>query len=72
MPHEKGILQRIVFGASCKLGKSSTVEFKLRNKQGKDLGIDIKFSKKTLKEQGGIFFRAVTSKKEKQFLIGGG
>ena len=72
MPYEKGILQRIVFGASSKLGKSSIVEFKLRNKRGKDLGMDIKFSKKILKEQGEIFFRAITSKKEKQFLIGGG
>ena len=72
MPYEKEKLQRIIFGASCKLGKSSTIEFKLKNEQGKDLGMDITFSKKILKEQGEIFFRAITSKKEKQFLIGGG
>ena len=72
MPYEKGILQSIIFGASCKLGKSSTVEFKLRNKRRKNLGMDIELSKKILKEQGEIFSRAITSKKEKQFLIGGG
>ncbi|MCK4947764.1 MAG: hypothetical protein KAS46_05280 [Candidatus Aureabacteria bacterium] len=72
MPYEKGILQRIVFGASCKPGKNSTIEFKLRNELGKDLGMDIKLSKKILKDQGEIFLRAITSKKEKQFLIGGG
>ncbi|MCK5655210.1 MAG: hypothetical protein KAI03_02805 [Candidatus Aureabacteria bacterium] len=72
MPYEKGRLKRIVFGASCKLGKNGTIEFKLKNKRGQDLGMDIKLSRKILKDQGEIFFRAITSKKEKQFLIGGG
>ena len=72
MPYEKGKLQSIVFGASCKLGKNSNLDFKLRNELGKDLGMDIKLSREILKDQGEIFFRAITSKKEKQFLIGCG
>ncbi|MCK4947542.1 MAG: hypothetical protein KAS46_04105 [Candidatus Aureabacteria bacterium] len=72
MPYEKEKLKRIVFGASCRLGENSTVEFKLKNKRGQDMGMDIQLSKKILKSQGALFLRAITSKKEKQFLIGGG
>lgn len=72
MPYERGELKRVVFGASCKLGKSGNLEFKLKNERGKDLGIDVKLSKKILKDQGDIFLRGSASKGEKQISIGAG
>ncbi|MFH1309761.1 MAG: hypothetical protein ABIH85_03665 [Candidatus Omnitrophota bacterium] len=72
MPYEEGKLKSVVFGASCKLDRGYDVDFRLKNKLGEDLGIDVKISKKILKDQGEIFLRGITSGEEKQILFGAG
>lgn len=70
MPYEKGNLHRIIFGATCKLDKNYNLDFRLKNRLGKDLGIDVKLSRRILKGQGEAFIRALRSRKEVSILAG--
>jgi len=72
MPYEKGKVENLIFGASCRLDEDHNLAFKLKNKAGKDLGIEIKLSGKILKDQGEVFLRALTSRKEVSFTAGVG
>lgn len=70
MPYEGQRIQSISFGAACKLGENNTVEFKLKNIQNKDLDIDLKLSRKILKDQGEAFVRALKDGRELSLLAG--
>ncbi|MFH1665915.1 MAG: hypothetical protein ABIA77_07215 [Candidatus Omnitrophota bacterium] len=72
MPYERGKLRSVVFGASCRPGKGNELSFKLKNEFGRDLGMDVKLSRKCLKGAGELFLRALASGGEKQVLIGAG
>ncbi len=72
VPYEKGKIRRIVFGATGKLDKDYYLDFKLKNKSGKDLGIEIKLSRKILKDQGEAFIQALTASKELSLVAGMG
>jgi hypothetical protein len=70
--YDKGETKNIIFGASCKLGKTSSLELRLTNPSGKNMGMNLKLSKTFFDKQGRAYFRALTSGREKQILIGAG
>lgn len=72
IPYEEGKIKSIIFGATCKLVDDYNLDFRLENKSGEDLGIDVKLSKKFLKDQGEAFIQALRSKKEISFIAGVG
>jgi len=72
MPYEEGKINRVIFGAWGKPDKDLNLEIGLKNKIGKDLGIDIKLSKKKFKGQGEAFIRALKSGKEVSIVAGVG
>ena len=64
MPCEEGKVNRVILGAWGKLDKNFTLEMRLENRVGEDLGIDIKLSREILEGQGEAFIRALSSQKE--------
>ncbi len=72
MPYAEGEIRSIVFGGTAKLSKNYRLDFKLKNKWGQDLGINVKLSRKILKDQGEAFLRALSSRKEISVIAGVG
>jgi len=72
MPYEEGKLQSIVFGATAKLDKNHNIGFKLKNRLGQDLGMDVKLSRRILKGEGEAFIRALSLGKEASIVAGAG
>ncbi len=68
--YEKGKAKTIVFGAKAKLAKKDKVEFKLKNRLHKDLGLELKLSRKLLKGDGEAFLKLLKSKKEAAIYAG--
>lgn len=68
--YERGKLSAIVFGADAKLSKRDKVEFKLKNRLHKDLGLELKLSRKLLKGDGEAFLKLLKSKKEASIYVG--
>jgi len=64
MPSEEGRLQRITFGAICKLNQGSELELKLKSNLNEDLGINLRFTKNILKDQGQAFVEALKDGRE--------
>jgi len=62
--YEKGRICAIVFGATFKLSKRNNLKVRLKNRKGKNLGIELILSKKLLKSAGEAFFKTLFSKKE--------
>jgi hypothetical protein len=62
----------ILLGAYVKTGEKGRLEFSLKAKKGRNLGINLHFSKKILKNQGELFLKSSLSKKEKKILLGAG
>lgn len=68
--YEKGKAKAIVFGADAKLTKRDKVEFKLKNELKKDLGLELKLSRKLLRGDGEAFLKLLKSKKESSIYVG--
>ena len=68
--YEKGKTKTIVFGAKAKLTKRDKVEFKLMNRLHRDLGMELKLSRKLLKGDGEAFLKLLKSKKESSIYVG--
>lgn len=68
--YEKGKAKAIIFGADAKLTKRDKVEFKLKNRLRKDLGMKLKLSRKLLKGDGEAFVKLLRSKKEASIYVG--
>jgi len=70
MPYAEGRLHSIVLGGSGRLNKNYTLEVRLENKIGQDLGIDLKLSRDILQGQGEAFIQALGSRKEVSLAAG--
>ena len=68
--YEEGKTKAIVFGANAKLTKTDNVEFKLKNYLHKDLGMELKLSRKLLKGDCQAFLKLLKSKKEASIYVG--
>ncbi len=68
--YEKGKTKAIVFGADAKLTKRDDIEFKLKDRLGKDLGLELKLSRKLLRGDGEAFLNLLKSKKESSIYAG--
>lgn len=64
MPSEEEKLQRITFGAICKLNKDSELELKLKSNLNEDLGINLRLTKNILNDQGQAFVEALKDGRE--------
>jgi len=62
--YRKNRVSAIIFGADIKLKKHNILELRLKNTVGKDLGLELKISKRLLKGAGEAFIKALASKKE--------
>ena len=67
--HEKGKVKAIKFGADAKLTKTDKIEFKLKNELKKDLGLELKLSRKLLRGDGEAFLKLLKSKKEASIYV---
>lgn len=68
--YEKGKAKAIVFGAEAKLTKQDKVEFKLKNELKKDLGLELKLSRRLLRGDGEAFLKLLRDKKEASAYVG--
>jgi hypothetical protein len=68
--YEKEKAKAIIFGADAKLSKRDKVEFRLKNRLRKDLGLRLKLSRKLLKGDGEAFVKLLKSKKEAAIYAG--
>ena len=62
----------IKFGADAKLTKKDEVKFSIRNEDGKNLGMELKLSRKLLRGDGEAFIKLLKQKKEAALYVGGG
>lgn len=72
MPAADGKINSVVLEALCKLDKNYNLDIRLENKRGEDLGINLKLSRKILKDQGEAFIRALSLRKEFSLVAGAG
>ena len=70
MPCAEGKIRSVILGGWAKLDKNHTLEIRLQNKTGEDLGIDVKLSRNILNGQGEAFIRALKSQKEMSIVAG--
>ncbi|MDD5454660.1 MAG: hypothetical protein PHW62_04085, partial [Candidatus Ratteibacteria bacterium] len=69
---DEGKLRTIKFGADAKLNKTDEVQFSIKNEEGKDLGMELKLSRKLLAGDGEAFIKFLKDKKEAAVYIGAG
>jgi len=62
----------IKFGADAKLTKKDEVKFSIKNEEGKDLGMQLKLSRKLLRGDGEAFIKLLKDKKEAAVYVGAG
>ncbi len=72
MPREKGRMERILFGAECKLNPDYTLELKLKSALGKELGTSLRLSRDLLKGRGEAFIQALKDGKKTALIAGAG
>jgi hypothetical protein len=72
MPYEEGKIRGVTLGGWGRLDKNHTLEVRLQNKIGEDLGIDVKLSRRILEGQGEAFIRALRSREEVSIVAGVG
>jgi hypothetical protein len=68
--YEQGKAKAIKFGADAKLNKQDNIEFRLKNELKKDLGLELKLSRKLLQGDGEAFFKLLKDKKEASVYAG--
>lgn len=68
--YDKGKTRAIIFGAEAKLTKRDNIEFRLKNRLGRDLGMELKLSRRLLKADGQTFLKLLKSKKESSIYVG--
>ena len=66
----EGKAKAIKFGADAKLTKRDEVKFRLRNELRKDLGLELKLSRKLLRGDGEAFLKLLKDKKEASVYVG--
>ncbi|UCB56869.1 MAG: hypothetical protein JSV30_06660 [Candidatus Omnitrophota bacterium] len=69
--YEKGKPQAIIFGAEARLTKQDKIEFKLKNIFHKDLGMELKLSRRLIKGDGEAFLKLLRDKEEVSVYVGG-
>ena len=67
-----GCVKQIVFGADCKWNDDYSVELRLKNKTGEDLGIEVSLSKQLFQGQGEAFVKALACEEEFSIMAGAG
>jgi hypothetical protein len=67
---KNGRFWAIAFGAEARLAKKGKVEFKLKNNVGKDLGLQLKLSRKIFQDSGQAFIRLLKSKEKSGIYVG--
>ncbi len=72
MEYERGRSKSISFGADIKLGEGYDLCLQLKNSANRDLGVELKLSRKILEGQGEAFIRALASKREVALIAGAG
>ncbi len=72
MPCEEGRVRAVVFGADIKLGRGALLQARLRNEMGKDLGVDLKLSKKLFGNNGEAYIEALKSGRDVSIVAGAG
>lgn len=65
-------VRAITFGVEAKLTSRDTILFKLKNDLNKDIGVQLKLSRKMLKGDGEAFLRLLKSSKESAVFVGAG
>jgi len=70
--YKKGRFHAIAFGGTIKLGRKDTLEIRLKDTRGRDLGLNLKLSKAFLKDCGETFIKALVSGKELSISAGVG
>ena len=65
-----GRVKAITFGAFARFNKQSKATFKLKTRDGKDLGLSLEFSRTFLKNNAEWFLRAVSEEKHPRFECG--
>ncbi len=68
----RGKPKAIKFGADAKLTKRDEVKFSIKNEEGKDLGMELKLSRKLLAGDGEAFIKLLKDKKEAAIYVGAG
>lgn len=62
----------VAFGANLSLGKNYTVNARLKNKSGDDLGLEVQLSRSIFKGAGEAFIKAASNGEEKAIFAGTG
>jgi len=70
--YENRKIRAMAFGAKARLSGGDTVSFSLRNAVNKDIGAQVKLSRKILKGAGEVFLRALKSKRKAAIFVGSG
>lgn len=68
--YEKGKAKAIIFGAAAKLTRKDKLEFRLKNRLGRDLGMQLRLSRRLLKGDGEAFLKLLKSKEESSIYAG--
>ena len=70
--YENNKVKVIVFGAEAKITDRGTISFRLKSEpDNRDMGVNLKLSRRVLKDGGEVFLRALTSRRESALYIGG-
>jgi len=64
--------ETIKFSADAKLTKRDEVKFSIKNEKGKNLGMELKLSRKLLRGDGEAFIKLLKDKKEAAIYVGAG
>ena len=67
MDYGEGKVKVINFGAFVRINKYNKITFKLRSREGKDLGISVEFSRSFLKNSAEWFLRVLAENKHPRF-----
>ncbi len=67
MDYGEGRVKAINFGAFVRMSKKDKITFKLRSREGKDLGISVEFSRSLLKNSAEWFLRVLAEDKYPRF-----
>ncbi|MCK4905260.1 hypothetical protein KAS42_03330 [bacterium] len=62
----------IKFGADARLTKKDEIKFRIKNEMGKNLGLELKLSRKLLRGDGKAFIKLLKDKKEAAIYVGAG
>ena len=67
MDYGEGRVKAINFGAFARINQYNKITFELRNREGKDLGISVEFSRSFLKNSAEWFLKVLSEEKHPRF-----